>query len=758
MKKFIQKLIGLLLLVFTMSFSINAQSPGTACTYNVNTGIFGNASFSGVISCDGNCEANPDLSPCSEVMDFSYTGSPQQWTVPCGVNQIQVEAYGASGGSHVVSGGWASSSGGAGGAVSATISVTPGEILHIYVGGQGQSCSGTGTQSCGTRSGGWNGGGTGHGAGAGGGATDIRIGSQNLVDRVIVAGAGGGSRISSGYTTKYQIAGDGGGLEGENAILDQYEDPACASGGTQTSGGSCDSMDDDSEVAGGFGYGGSGYTSWGAGGGGSGWYGGSGGLQSGGGGGSSYTDTARCSNVVHTQGVYLDSHYGPGNIIISYIIGEFGSCYVDQCGVINGDNSICSDECGVPNGDNSTCSDCSGVPNGSLEDLGCGCGNPAAENGYDCNGECNTDIDGDGVCDEFEVEGCTDLFAFNYDETATDDNGSCEDVVNGCMDSSMSNYSAEANTDNGSCISWEEFAGALQNQLDNLVPEDGITQSDVDAAFADGVASVTPEDGISQADVDAAYASCDEAWEAEVETAFANGVASVEVPECEEVATQNIPLDLPQGWSMFGYTCLEPLDVAEAFSDVSDMIEIVKDEWGLAYLPSYGFSAFDNLEFGEGYQIKMLEEVIGFKFCSTIVGISSQEEPDSEPQLQIGDIAHGGMVFQINEDGTGLVADLQDLGEMKWDWWSAIDVSAMASSQGYDDWYLPSIEELEIMYNTIGNGGPDDNIGGFENDWYWSSSEQNDQRAWCLGFYSDAAGYSGELKGLTRWARAIRAF
>ena len=61
---------------------------------------------------------------------------------------------------------------------------------------------------------------------------------------------------------------------------------------------------------------------------------------------------------------------------------------------------------------------------------------------------------------------------------------------------------------------------------------------------------------------------------------------------------------------MFGYTCLESLDVVEAFSDISDNIEIVKDEWGLAYLPAWGFSAFDNLEFGEGYQIKMLEGLL----------------------------------------------------------------------------------------------------------------------------------------------------
>ena len=39
----------------------------------------------------------------------------------------------------------------------------------------------------------------------------------------------------------------------------------------------------------------------------------------------------------------------------------------------------CLDECGVPNGDNSTCLDCAGVVNGTSEDLGCGCGNPAAQ-------------------------------------------------------------------------------------------------------------------------------------------------------------------------------------------------------------------------------------------------------------------------------------------------------------------------------------------------------------------------------------------
>ena len=43
----------------------------------------------------------------------------------------------------------------------------------------------------------------------------------------------------------------------------------------------------------------------------------------------------------------------------------------------------------------------------------------------DCDGVCLNDADGDGVCDEVEVDGCTDSSACNYDDAATDDDDSC---------------------------------------------------------------------------------------------------------------------------------------------------------------------------------------------------------------------------------------------------------------------------------------------------------------------------------------------
>ncbi|MCH2024030.1 MAG: DUF1566 domain-containing protein, partial [Saprospiraceae bacterium] len=50
------------------------------------------------------------------------------------------------------------------------------------------------------------------------------------------------------------------------------------------------------------------------------------------------------------------------------------------------------------------------------------------------------------------VNGCTDSMAFNYNQLANTDDGSCIAVVNGCTDSTAINYDPLANTDDGSCI------------------------------------------------------------------------------------------------------------------------------------------------------------------------------------------------------------------------------------------------------------------------------------------------------------------
>ncbi|MDB4587661.1 fibrobacter succinogenes major paralogous domain-containing protein [bacterium] len=74
-----------------------------------------------------------------------------------------------------------------------------------------------------------------------------------------------------------------------------------------------------------------------------------------------------------------------------------------------------------------------------------------SEEGYDCDGICLSDYDGDGVCNEFEIAGCTFSVACNYNPEATDDDGSCEFYCAGCTDELACNYDSGAIQEDGSC-------------------------------------------------------------------------------------------------------------------------------------------------------------------------------------------------------------------------------------------------------------------------------------------------------------------
>lgn len=136
---------------------------------------------------------------------FLYTGAPQAFNVPPTVTELTIEAWGAQGGDAAPTN---PGVGGLGGYAKSTVPVLPGETLHVYVGGRGDSPG----------FGGWNGGGdaglstsgsTGQ-SGGGGGASDVRQLGTALTNRVIVAGGGGGG----GYYVSHGGGGGGGGYFG----------------------------------------------------------------------------------------------------------------------------------------------------------------------------------------------------------------------------------------------------------------------------------------------------------------------------------------------------------------------------------------------------------------------------------------------------------------------------------------------------------------------------------------------------------------
>ena len=71
---------------------------------------------------------------------------------------------------------------------------------------------------------------------------------------------------------------------------------------------------------------------------------------------------------------------------------------------------------------------------------------------------------------------------------------------------------------------------------------------------------------------------------------------------------------------------------------------------------------------------------------------------------------------------------------------------------GFSDWFLPSKNELNLMYRNLKMCG----LGGFKDEWYWSSSQYNSYGAWAQAF-SDGSQYR-VVKGNPSSVHAVRAF
>lgn len=159
----------------------------------------------------------------------------------------------------------------------------------------------------------------------------------------------------------------------------------------------------------------------------------------------------------------------------------------------------------------------------------------------------------------------------------------------------------------------------------------------------------------------------------------------------------------------------------------------------------------------------------------------------TKEKLAIGDSYGGGIVFYVSEDGHhGLIAAKSDQSTgIRWHAGENIETGATADGVGagkentakiiatqgdgsdyaaklcaeysvtvegvtYDDWYLPSIQELNLLYQQRNV------IGDFGSEAYWSSTEYHSNFAWYLFFGNSYQYYF--YKYSTCRVRAVRAF
>ena len=151
----------------------------------------------------------------------------------------------------------------------------------------------------------------------------------------------------------------------------------------------------------------------------------------------------------------------------------------------------------------------------------------------------------------------------------------------------------------------------------------------------------------------------------------------------------------------------------------------------------------------------------------------------------IGDTHQGGIVFYLDGNGGGLITAPSEIiatwgcypeyigGTSSAVGTGAANTTAIVSGcseteiaaricadltlGGYTDWFLPSKDELNLMYKNIGQGNVLGlgNVGNFANYSYWSSSEFDNHSAWLQNFYWYQPNYT---KNYSNYVRAVRAF
>jgi len=151
--------------------------------------------------------------------------------------------------------------------------------------------------------------------------------------------------------------------------------------------------------------------------------------------------------------------------------------------------------------------------------------------------------------------------------------------------------------------------------------------------------------------------------------------------------------------------------------------------------------------------------------------------------IAIGYTYQGGIIFYLDGNGGGLIAAPSDQSpHEEWGCYgtsvagadgtaigtgaqntidilngcsqagTAADICANLTLEGYSDWFLPSKDELNQIHINLHS----QELGGFANSHYWSSTETGFYNSWLQNFTNGYQDYTN--KSHTYYVRAVRAF
>ena len=440
---------------------------------------------------------------------------------------------------------------------------------------------------------------------------------------------------------------------------------------------------------------------------------------------------------------------------------------------------------------------------------------------------CNYSIDFPGLL------GCTNCEAHNFNPFANIDDGSCEYL--GCTDDSAENYDSTANTDDGLCV----YSGCMDPTADNF--NQNATLPVTPPSFCEYWGCMDA----SACNFDMTANLSNESCEYAQEGYDCNGNCILDIlidnfygPGLSEGEGEEIEIYLDRNTNQITYSLiirseffdgqinhiltlndlqLEVYINDQFIEDVSEHMHSNQGTWliGEEYQQIQYIGLYDEIDLssycGNSIQFELRCQTI----CGTTTLINKNLNIDppfgydcqsNQINYNIGDYAHGGIVFYMDELGEhGLVAAMEDIGEFEWGCYEnfvigadgleigtgylntqdIVNQSCNTNSDGitaakaaleyefggYTDWYLPSRDELNEMRLAIhigeeylsGQSWDFSNLGNFSEGGYWSSTEywngsQLDVAyAWIIYFW-DEGDPEFEDKIVPSKVRPIRSF